>query len=85
MNALFFVMGHVDGRLLLNLEETANVIGYEVSTAHSKIAKGEFPVPMRKQGNKWFADARDVAAFLDDMRVQAHKVYESRRSTGMGN
>jgi predicted site-specific integrase-resolvase len=78
MNALFFVMGQVGGRLLLNLEETANVIGYEVSTAHSKIAKGAFPVPMRKQGNKWFADARDVADFLDDMRAQARKAYEAR-------
>jgi predicted site-specific integrase-resolvase len=79
MNALYFVMSQTGGKLLLNLEETANVIGYELSTAHSKIAKGEFPVPMRKQGNKWFADARDVANFLDEMRAQAHKVYEAMR------
>jgi len=79
MNALFFVMGQVGGRLLLNLEETANVIGYEVSTAHSKIAKGEFPVPMRKQGNKWFADARDVASFLDAMRAEARKAHDAMK------
>jgi len=76
MSALFFVMGSVDGRLLLTLEETAYLIGYGVNTAHSKIAKGIFPVPMRRQGNKWFADARDVAEHLDLMRAQARQAHE---------
>lgn len=76
MNALFWVMGRVDGRLVLNIEEVADTIGLAVQTIHNQQSEGTFPIPMRKQGKRWFADARDVAEYLDSQRAMARATHE---------
>ncbi len=77
MNALFWVMGRVDGRLVLNIEETADALGLEVQTVYNQIGDGTFPIPMRKQGRRWFADARDIAEHLDKMRAEARAAHDA--------
>jgi predicted DNA-binding transcriptional regulator AlpA len=84
MNALFWVMGRVDGRLVLNIEEVAETIGLEVQTVYNQQSSGTFPIPMRKQGKRWFADARDVAEYLDEQRTQARQAHDAIRKR-MGN
>ncbi|MEQ0775944.1 hypothetical protein ABLT15_26925 [Paraburkholderia tropica] len=79
MNALFWVMGRVDGRLVLNIEEVADTIGLAVQTIHNQQSEGTFPIPMRKQGKRWFADARDVAEYLDTQRELARKAHDALR------
>ncbi len=79
MNALFWVMGRVDGRLVLNIEEVADTIGLEVQTVYNQLGAGAFPIPMRKQGKRWFADARDVAEYLDAQRAQARQAHDAIR------
>ncbi|CAN7313735.1 helix-turn-helix domain-containing protein [Caballeronia sp. LjRoot29] len=83
MNALFWVMGRVDGRLVLNIDEVADTLGLAVQTVDNQIDDGSFPIPLRKQGRRWLADARDVAEHLDLMRAQAreaHDLAQSRRN-----
>lgn len=79
MNALFWVMGRVDGRLVLNIEEVADTIGLAVQTIHNQQSEGTFPIPMRKQGKRWFADARDVAEYLDEQRELARQAHDAIR------
>ncbi|SIT50493.1 conserved hypothetical protein [Paraburkholderia piptadeniae] len=77
MNALFFVMGCVDGRLVLTLEETADMLGMALQTAYNQIDAGTFPIPLRKNGRKWVADARDIAEYLDLMRKEAREAHDA--------
>jgi len=70
-SALLWVMARVDGRLVLNIEETADALGMGVKTIYNAICNGSFPVPMRKNGNRWFSDARDIADYIDKLRAEA--------------
>jgi predicted DNA-binding transcriptional regulator AlpA len=71
MTALFLLMGQFDSSAVLTLEQVCKATGYELQTAYNERARGEFPIPMRKQGKKLIADTRDVAAYLDQRREVA--------------
>lgn len=77
MNALFWVMGMVGGKLVLNVEEVASVLGIAKGTVYNRVNAGTFPIPMRKQGTQWFADARDIAEHIDSLRAEARKEFEA--------
>lgn len=88
MNSLFWVMGRVDGRLVLTLEEVADTLGMAVQTVYNQIYDGSFPIPMRKQGRRLVADARDIAEHLDNEREtarQAHLALRARRAPFVKN
>lgn len=69
-SALFLLMGQFDSRTILTLPEICNATGYELQTAYNEISRGVFTIRIRKQGKKWVADIRDVAAWLDEQRIQ---------------
>lgn len=67
-SALFLLLGQFDGKTVLTLPEICAATTYEMQTAYNSISKGDFPIPIRKQGKKWVGDIRDVADWLDQQR-----------------
>lgn len=88
MNSLFWVMGMVGGKLLLDVPEVALILGISKGTVYNRISAGTFQIPMRKEGAQCFADARDVAAQIDKWRERAgldHEAFQARmNSTRIG-
>ncbi|RQR94546.1 hypothetical protein DIE04_19010 [Burkholderia sp. Bp8994] len=79
MKSLFLLMGQFDCKLVLSLDEVCEAIGYAKQTAYNEICAGRFPIPMQKRANKWVADIRDVAQFLDDERMAARVKFDELR------
>lgn len=53
----------------LNAEQLADALGYAVNTVYNKLARGTLTVrSYLDDGKRWF-DARDVAAYLDEVRA----------------
>jgi predicted site-specific integrase-resolvase len=71
MKSLFILMAQFDSKLRLSLDEVCEAIGYAKQTAYNEISAGTFPVPIQKCANKWVADIRDVADYLDRERAVA--------------
>jgi predicted DNA-binding transcriptional regulator AlpA len=67
-SSLFILMGQFQSKTVLDLPEICKAISCPQQTAYNSISKGEFPIPIRKQGKKWVGDIRDVAAWLDRQR-----------------
>jgi predicted DNA-binding transcriptional regulator AlpA len=80
MKALFILMGQFDSKLVLSLDEVCEAIGYAKQTAYNEISAGHFPIPMQKRANKWVADIRDVAEFLDNERAAARARHDEMRA-----
>ena len=57
--------------LRLTMEQLAEVLTMAKTTIYNQISAGTFPVPTYVDGNKRFADFRDVAAYLDACRERA--------------
>lgn len=55
----------------LSMEQVAEVLGIARNSIYNKVAAGTFEIPTYVDGNKRFADFRDVAAYLDDCRARA--------------
>ncbi|WP_175958428.1 pyocin activator PrtN family protein [Burkholderia sp. BCC0405] len=71
MKSLFILMAQFDSKLRLSLDEVCEAIGYAKQTAYNELSLGQFPIPMQKCANKWVADIRDVAEYLDRERESA--------------
>lgn len=57
--------------LRLSMEQLAEVLAVEKTTLYNKVSAGTCPVPTYVDGNKRWADHRDVAKHFDDMRATA--------------
>ncbi|WP_042299017.1 helix-turn-helix transcriptional regulator [Paraburkholderia kururiensis] len=79
VNALFLLMGRFDCRPMLTLDEVCEAVGYEKNTAYNDLSNGLFPIPLRKQGKRLFADVRDVAEYLDAMREKVKAAHTAHR------
>lgn len=55
----------------LGTDELAQVLGVSVKTLGNKLYRGEVPVATYKDQGKVWADARDVAEYLDECRKRA--------------
>lgn len=75
MKSLFILMAQFDSKLRLSLDEVCEAIGYAKQTAYNELSLGRFPIPMQKCANKWVADIRDVAEYLDRERESAKRRY----------
>lgn len=70
MIALAFFIAEKHKRWRLTVAEVAQELGYTEGTLRNKINRGELPF-FYKEEAKLFADARDVAAYLDQQRNNA--------------
>ena len=50
---------------LLNLEETALVLGIGRSTIYRAVREGKVPFPVHRIGGKWYVPKRALQRFLD--------------------
>ena len=50
---------------LLNLEETALVLGIGRSTIYRAVRAGKVPFPVHRIGGKWYVPRRALERFLD--------------------
>jgi len=50
---------------LLNLEETALVLGIGRSTLYRAVRAGQVPFPVHRIGGKWYVPRRALERFLD--------------------
>lgn len=57
--------------LRLTMEQLGEVLGLAKTTIYNQVSAGTFPVPTYLDGNKRFADFRDVADYLDACRARA--------------
>jgi hypothetical protein len=55
----------------LDTEQLAEVLGTTAGTIRNQISAGTFPVKTYTDGNRRFADYRDVSAFFDEARMRA--------------
>lgn len=53
--------------LRLTMEQLANALGIAVNTIYNQIAQGTFKVPTYLDGKR-YADYRDLARYLDELR-----------------
>ncbi len=52
----------------LTIRQAAQALGFSESTLRNRIADGTLKLPTYLDGGSRFADARDVAAYLDSCR-----------------
>ena len=52
----------------LTVDQLGEVLTIEPRTIYNQISSNSFPVPTYKDGNRRFADFRDVASHLDALR-----------------
>lgn len=57
--------------LRLTMDQLADALGIAVNTIYNQIAQGTFKVQTYLDGKR-YADYRDVAAYLDQMRASAN-------------
>lgn len=76
LSALFVLMAQGYGARL-TLREAGEALGMSRSTAEKRVAAGEFPVPIAKDGGQWFVDIRHLAEYLDAQAEAAKKAHES--------
>jgi predicted DNA-binding transcriptional regulator AlpA len=57
--------------LRLTLDQLAQALCMAKNTIYNQVSAGTFPVPTNIDGNKRFADYRDVATYLDSCRERA--------------
>ncbi len=67
------------GHLRLTLEEIAAELNIARNTAYNLLAAGNFPVPTYLEGNRRYADVRDVGAYLDQRRDEAAAAFEAAK------
>lgn len=57
--------------LRLTMDQLAEVLDTKRTTIYNQVSAGTFAVPTYVDGNKRFADFRDVATYLDECRDRA--------------
>ena len=57
--------------LRLNIEHLAEVLGMSAGAVRNQISEDRFPIPTYVDQGKRFADHRDVAEYLDQVRERA--------------
>jgi hypothetical protein len=57
--------------LRLTMDQLAEALSVGKSTIYNQVSAGTFPVPTYLDGNKRFADYRDLATYLDACRARA--------------
>lgn len=57
--------------LRLTVEQLADALGMAKNTIYNQVSAGTFPVLTYMDGNKRFADFRDVSNYLDACRERA--------------
>lgn len=64
-------------RQLLNIEETAKIIGLAPKTIRNSLgpkAKVKFPIQPRRIGSRVFFDSQDVEAFIDSLSAEPTEI-----------
>lgn len=64
-----YLLEHYGPRL--NLDQLAAVLGISKNTIYNQVSAQTFPVPTYVDGNKRFADYRDVSTYIDKCRDEA--------------
>lgn len=64
-------------RMRLTLEEVSAELNIVKNTAYNLLAAGTFPVPTYLEGNRRYADVRDVGAYLDQRREDAGMAFKA--------
>lgn len=57
--------------LRLTMDQIAEALGLARNTIYNQIAKGEFGLKTYVDGGKRYADYRDLASYLDEVRGRA--------------
>lgn len=57
--------------LRLTVDQIADALGLARNTIYNQIAQGTFKVKTYVDGGKRYADYRDLAAYLDEVRAHA--------------
>jgi len=57
----------------LSTRDLAEVLSLAAGTIRNQISRGTFPIPTYQDGGRQWADYRDVAAYLDQMRDGGQK------------
>ncbi|MCP3018016.1 hypothetical protein [Cupriavidus basilensis] len=78
VSALYLLVGRFGNATLLDFDQACEALALTKSWGYKLSSAGTFPVPLRKVGNKMYADIRDVASHLDTERDKAEA--EFRRS-----
>lgn len=55
----------------LGMEQIAEVLGMSTGTLHNRVYRGQIELATYMDGGKRYADVRDLAAYLDQMRGRA--------------
>lgn len=67
-------------RMRLTLDELSQELGLAKNTLYNLISAGQCPVPTYAEGNRRFADVRDVGEFLDRQRNAAIKAFNAAQA-----
>lgn len=71
ISSLYLLVGKFGNATLLDFDQVCEALAMTKSWGYKLSSAGTFPVPLRKVGNKMYADIRDVAAHLDAEREKA--------------
>jgi hypothetical protein len=55
----------------LGMDQIAEVLGMSTGTLHNRVYRGQIELATYMDGGKRYADVRDLAAYLDQMRGRA--------------
>ncbi|TXF99276.1 helix-turn-helix transcriptional regulator [Massilia arenae] len=64
-------------KICLTLQETCDEMGIKLGTAYNMISRGNFPLPIRKQGRQIIVDVRDLGEYFDRQRDVARETFGS--------
>lgn len=78
MNTEYLLLG-LYGKPRLELIDVCDAINMKIKTAYNKRSSGTFPIPM--SGKPLAADIRDVANYLDEMRLDATNLLQKHIAT----
>lgn len=67
----------------LGTDQLAELLGQSRGGVLNAISARTFPIPTYLEGQRRFADFRDVAAHLDAQRAQAHQQHPQGRGAGI--
>jgi len=67
MDTLDILMKSYPGRILLNVDETAQVCGMSAGAIRTRLSRKAFPVAHRKMGDKTVFHVEAVARYIDGL------------------
>lgn len=78
MNTEYLLLG-IYNKPRLTLREVCEAIGMQIKTAYNRRSAHNFPIPM--VGDPLTADVRDVAKYMDEMRIAATNLLQQHSTT----